>query len=158
MGITIHSGDTKFYVPDDYELTASGCGIEEDKKYVKVNSIRWFTNLNIIQQKKVNFNKTYSPNKYPKYDNYDAINIDRISDIPTDYYGVMGGPITYIDKHCPEQFEIVGMSTHNSENMDGGYWIGGKSCATINGREVYKRILIKRKIEKAQLDLPLFYT
>ena len=57
----------------------------------------------------------------------------------------MGVPITYLDKYCPEQFEIVGWSRHNDYNMDGGFWLGGNSDAEINGQPVYRRILIKHK-------------
>jgi hypothetical protein len=57
----------------------------------------------------------------------------------------MGVPISFLDKFSPDQFEIVGMSRHNNLNMDGGYWLGGKADATINGKEVYRRILIRFK-------------
>jgi hypothetical protein len=57
----------------------------------------------------------------------------------------MGVPITFLYKYCPEQFDIVGWSRHNDENMDGGYWQGGENDATINGKSVYRRILIKRR-------------
>ena len=60
---------------------------------------------------------------------------------------VMGVPITFLDKYCPTQFEIVGWSRHNNLDMDGGYWLGGSNDATINGKIVYRRILI-RKIKK----------
>lgn len=83
--------------------------------------------------------------KYEHYDNYDAIEVPFTDAIPSDYDGVMGVPISFLDKYNPEQFEIVGWSRHNDYNMDGGYWKGGKNDATINGMDVYRRILIKHR-------------
>lgn len=79
------------------------------------------------------------------YDNYDAIEVPFTDSIPSDYDGVMGVPVSFLDKYNPEQFEIVGWSRHNDYNMDGGYWKGGKNDATINGKDVYRRILIRHK-------------
>ena len=82
-------------------------------------------------------NKLYETD-YPKYDNYDAINVDKTSDIPMDYNGVMGVPITFFDKYCPSQFEILGIANNVR-------WIGDFPCLTkINGNKIYNRILIKR--------------
>jgi hypothetical protein len=82
---------------------------------------------------------------YDKYDNYNAIEVPFTDAIPSDYNGIMGVPISFLDKYCPEQFEIVGWSRHNDYDMDGGYWLSGKHDATINGKDVYRRILIKHK-------------
>lgn len=150
-GPSISSGDRKFYVPDDYPLNAAGCGIDEDgKRYIRVKGVRWFTNIpHASIGNQLVLEKHYTPEEYPKYDNYDAIEVSKVTDIPVDYYGVMGVPITFLDKWCPDQFgadfEIVGWSRHNDEDMDGGYWQGGKADAAINGKEVYRRILIRRK-------------
>ena len=75
----------------------------------KINGLsRWFTNLDIKKRhENLILYKHYSPEEFPKYDNYDAINVDKVSDIPLDYNGVMGVPITFLDKYNPEQFEIV---------------------------------------------------
>ena len=110
-GASIHSGDRKFIVPDDYPLTASGCGVDENgKKYVKVKGIRWFTNIDYsARYVDLSLNKTYSAENYPKYENCDAINVDKYKDIPSDYAGVMGVPITFIDHHNPRQFKILGL-------------------------------------------------
>ena len=109
-GASIHSGDRKFYVPDDYPLKASGCGIDDNgRKYIRVKGVRWYTNLDYKERhEKLVLWKNYTPEEYPKYDNYDAINVDKVSEIPCDYDGVMGVPITFMDKHNPEQFEIIG--------------------------------------------------
>ncbi len=109
FGPSISSGDRKFNVPDDYPLNAAGCGIDPDgRRYIRVKGIRWFTNLDHKKRHEMlDLVCRYSPEEYPKYDNYDAINVDRTSDIPYDYDGVMGVPITFLDKYNPEQFEIV---------------------------------------------------
>lgn len=108
-GASIHSGNRKFYVPDYYPLKASVCGIDENgKRFIKVKCVRWFTNLDYpVRHEKLILRNNYTSEKYPKYDNYDAINVNRIAEIPCDYDGVMGVPITFMDFYCPEQFEIV---------------------------------------------------
>ena len=114
-GASIHSGDRKFYVPDDYPLKASGCGIDDNgRKYIRVKGVRWYTNLDYkARHDKLLLWKNYTPEEYPKYDNYDAINVNKYSEIPCDYDGVMGVPITFIDYYCPEQFEIVAFRKGN---------------------------------------------
>lgn len=109
MGSSITSGDRKFNVPDDYPLAAAGCGIDDDgRKFIRVKGVRWFTNLDHAKRhEKLLLWKHYTPEEYPKYDNYDAININKVRDIPVDYDGVMGVPITFLDKYNPDQFEIV---------------------------------------------------
>lgn len=115
------------------------------KKYGKVSAITWFTNIpNNKRNQPLDLCCKYNPTDYPKYDNYNAINVDKVMDIPEDYDGVMGVPITFLGKYCDTQFEIVGWSRHNDLGMSGGYWQGGKKGATINGKQVYRRILIKR--------------
>ena len=146
LGVSIKSGDRKFYVPDNYPLNASGCGIDENgKRFTCINSVRWFTN---IDHKKNNppldLYKKYNPKDYPKYDNYDAINVNKTSDIPMDYDGVMGVPITFLDKYCPTQFEIAGlMSGGKGENLTNGN--DGRAKFYVNGKGVYARVLIRRK-------------
>ena len=112
MGASIHSGDRKFRVPDSYPLNAAGCGIDENgRKFIRVKGVRWWTNLDYPQRhEKLPLYKKYSDAEFPKYDNYDAINVNNTSDIPYDYDGVMGVPITFLDKYNPEQFEIIGIS------------------------------------------------
>lgn len=114
-GASIHSGDRKFYVPDDYPLKASGCGIDDNgRKFIRVKGVRWYTNLDYkARHEKLVLWKNYTPEEYPKYDNYDAINVNKYSEIPCDYDGVMGVPITFIDYYCPEQFEIVAFRKGN---------------------------------------------
>ncbi len=104
-----NSGHFWFKVPDSYEIKKTDFKIDETgQKWRRMGNICWFTNVDIEKRHEdmVLF-RTYSPELYPTYDNYDAINVDRTADIPCDYYGVMGVPITFLDKYNPDQFEIV---------------------------------------------------
>lgn len=115
IGASIHSGDRKFYVPDDYPLNAAGCGIDDEgRRFIRVKGVRWYTNLDIKQRhEEIILVKKYSPELYPKYDNYNAINVNSTADIPRDFDGIMGVPITFMDKYCPDQFEIIGLGIAN---------------------------------------------
>ncbi|WP_251198560.1 adenine-specific methyltransferase EcoRI family protein [Anaerotardibacter muris] len=113
LGASIHSGDRAFYVPDDYPLEAAGCGIDEEtgRKFIRVKGVRWFTTLDHRQRHEgLDLYKRYDPELYPRYDNFDAINVDVTREIPCDYDGLMGVPITFIDKYSPDQFEIIGLA------------------------------------------------
>ena len=123
LGCTIHSGDREFQVPDNYPLNASGFRIDENgNKYIRVKGVRWFTNLDhgrrhqpmslmtMADNKKYSKHKEIRNQEYRHYDNYDAIDIPFSDAIPSDYKKVMGVPITFMDKFCPEQFEILGIS------------------------------------------------
>lgn len=116
FGASIHSGDREFGVPDDYPLTAASSRIDsKGKKFVRVKGVRWFTNLDYNERyEDLILYKKYSPDKYLKYENYDAINVNKTKDIPVDYKGHMGVPITFLDKYNPEQFEIIGLGISNS--------------------------------------------
>ena len=136
LGASIHSGDRKFYVPNDYPLRAAGCGVENDgRKYIRVKGVRWFTNLDYaMRHEELVLYKRYYGNEeeYPKYDNYDAINVDKTADIPCDYFENLGVPLTYLDKYNPSQFEIVGSSRELAQPMSeiapkGSYEPGGPS-------------------------------
>lgn len=140
LGVSITSGDRKFVVPDNYPLNAAGCGIDENgKKYIRVKGVRWFTNLDHKKRhEELLLYKKYNEEEYPKYDNYDAIEVGKTKDIPMDYNGIMGVPITFLDKYCPEQFEIVGqMMTTKVTEFNFGY-------PYINGKKKFARLLIKR--------------
>lgn len=140
LGVSITSGDRKFVVPDNYPLNAAGCGIDENgKKYIRVKGVRWFTNLDHKKRhEELLLYKKYNEEEYPKYDNYDAIEVGKTKDIPMDYNGIMGVPITFLDKYCPEQFEIVGqMMTTKVTEFNFGY-------PYIDGKKKFARLLIKR--------------
>jgi hypothetical protein len=112
MGASIHSGDRKFWVPDNYELDAANCGIDETgRKFIRVKGVRWFTNLDYRERHdNIILYKQYSEKCYQKYDNFEAINIDKTEEIPSDYDGVMGVPVTFLDKYNPDQFDILGIT------------------------------------------------
>ena len=160
LGYSIHSGDRKFNVPDDYPLEAANCGIDSDgKKFIRVKGVRWFTNIdhgkrhewlkldtmahNLKFNKKLRkkLEKDFNSIEYPHYDNYDALEIPFTECIPSDYTGVMGVPITFMDKYNPEQFAILGITLGNTtpeyamtqiykmavqHNKDGSIKAGGK--------------------------------
>ena len=115
-GETIRSGDRKFHVPDNYPLNAASCGVDENgRRFIRVKGVRWFTNLETNwRHKPIELTRRYSPEEYPKYENYDAINVGRTQDIPVDYDGVMGVPISFLDKYSPDQFEIVMLANGNA--------------------------------------------
>lgn len=112
LGPSITSGDRKFNVPDDYPLNASSCGIDNDgKRYIRVKGVRWFTNLDHNKRhEELDLVCHYSSEEYPTYDNFHAIEVSSTSDIPCDYSGMMGVPITYLDKYNPDQMEIMGIT------------------------------------------------
>lgn len=138
FGASIHSGDREFGVPPDYPLNAAGWRIDEQgNKFIRVKGVRWFTNMDYPHRHEpLILYRTYSPELYPEYDNYPAINVEKTVDIPVDYDGIMGVPISFLDKYCPEQFEIVGNEYTLDIESGRGY---------INGKRKYSRIFIRRK-------------
>ncbi len=171
LGYSIHSGDRKFNVPDDYPLEASTCGIDEDgRKFIRVKGVRWFTNLEHGQRHEwlqldtrehnLKYNKRlkkhlaeFGYTDYPRYDNYDAIEVKFTECIPSDYDDLMGVPITFMDKYNPDQFELVGIPTagsnENSLNLNKNYksYIGytkdgrptGRTGSTFGACPVFER-------------------
>lgn len=158
LGPSISSGDRIFNVPDDYPLSATGCGVDADgRKYIRVKGVRWFTNLDHNKRhEELDLVCHYSPEEYPNYYNYQGIEVGKTIDIPFDYDGVMGVPITFLDKYCPEQFEIIGISLECA-NMDpikqriGRLNGGPRFYIEQNGELVrlYERILIRNKHPRA---------
>lgn len=114
LGASIHSGDRKFYVPDNYPLHASGCGIDDDgRKFIRVKGVRWFTNIDyaIRHEELVLFKRYYgNEEEYPKYDNYDAINVDKTSNIPCDYYEIQKTPSNTLNGDNPKRTENFGVN------------------------------------------------
>lgn len=137
-------GTKWFEVKFDYDIaTESRKKIENGKKYISSGRIVWFTNLDIKKRHEdLKLYKAYYGNEkeYPKYDNYDAINVNKYKDIPMDYKGVMGVPITFLDKHNIDQFEILGIDRVLVEEITGKV-----SRFRINGKEIFARIAIKNK-------------
>lgn len=138
LGHSIHSGDREFGVPNDYPLNAATSRIDENgNKFIRVKGVRWFTNLDYTERyEDLILYKTYKGNEsdYPKYDNYDAIEVSKTKDIPVDYKGAMGVPITFLDKYNPGQFEIIKFRKGDDDKD-----------LSINGKCPYFRILIKNR-------------
>ena len=132
-------GKMSFYASDDYDNKHNYFN-EDRRKLAQVNNACWFTNIEHSKRHlPLDLYKRYNPTEYPKYDNYDAIECCKTAEIPMDYDGVIGVPITFLDKYCPNQFEILGIA--NSAR-----WIGDFPCYTIiNGVKIYNRILIRHK-------------
>lgn len=151
MGASIHSGDREFRVPDDYPLKASGYRVDENGvKYIRVKGVRWWTNMDYPQRHEdFILYKKYNPEEYPKYDNYDAINVDVTANIPMDYDGVMGVPITFLDKYNPEQFEILDANDYrtNEKVSIKKHGLIKDKDGSINGKPTYARILIRKKVQ-----------
>ncbi len=137
------TGGAAHFINKHYEDYATAWNHKE--WMIRVSGVNWFTNIEIKKRhENLILYKTYNENEYPKYDNYDAINVDKTKDIPMDYKGAMGVPITYMDKYNPNQFEIIGCSYSYGEPI--GYHTEGKWFnVSISGKEVYKRLFIKNK-------------
>ena len=157
FGPSISSGDRKFNVPDEYPLNAAGCGVDDDgKRFIRVKGVRWLTNLDHKKRhEELDLVCRYSPEEYPSYFNYDGIEVGKTADIPYDYAGIMGVPITFLDKYNPEQFEIIGIGLELAD-MD----VVRKRLGRPNGGprlyiekhgalvRLYERILIRNKHPK----------
>lgn len=134
-------GDMAFRVPADTKPRKTRFWIDESgQKWRSLGNAMWLTNLDTQRRhEKLVLTKHYNPQNYPKYDNFDAINVQKVCDIPMDYNGIMGVPITYLKYHNEAQFEIVGEANHGSDNEFDLF------KPKINGKELFKRILIRPK-------------
>ncbi len=137
-----NSGHFWFKVPDYYEEKGTDYKQDENgQKWRRMGNICWFTNIDIDKRHQpLDLYKHYNPVDYPKYETYDAIDCKEYKEIPDDYFGIMGVPITYLPYHCVDQFEILG-------KFDGGTESNELDLAKplINGKAKYKRIAIRRK-------------
>jgi len=139
-----NNGAKRFQVPDYYD-TKSGVEIANGKKYFNMGNVIWFTNLNHNRRhEELALWKRYTAEEYPTYDNYNAINVNKVADIPIDYNGYISVPVTFMNKYNPEQFEIVGMGEDNGTGLSGGVWNGGSKSCLVNGKAMFKRIFIKK--------------
>lgn len=160
LGASIHSGDREFGVPDDYPLKAAGYRIDsKGRKFIRVKGVRWFTNLDYKERHEdLILYKTYNSDEYPNYDNYDAIEVNKTKNIPVDYDGAMGVPITFLDKYNPNQFEILGITdrdnnsglktkeyTKNDVSNPGDLNRRGVIKIGNEYKSTYARLLIKRR-------------
>lgn len=138
-------GDMAFKVPDYFQPRKTRYWQDESgQKWRSMGNICWFTNLDHQKRHEtLDLVCHYSPEEYPMYDSYDAIEVSRTADIPFDYAGVMGVPITFLDKYNPEQFKIIGIDRYVKDNPHYGHRF------KINGTEIYARILIRNKHPQA---------
>ena len=141
LGYGFKGGAAHFF--SRYEDTATAGDHREGM--IRVSGVNWFTNLEIPKRHEdLILYKSYNHEEYPKYDNFDAINVNKTSEIPMDYDGILGVPITFLDKYNPEQFEILGTSTMDMS----------KGAPYVAGKRIYERILIRRR----QASQPQLYT
>jgi hypothetical protein len=182
LGPSISSGDREFQVPDGYPINAAGWRVDESgRKYLRIKGVRWFTNLDHGRRHQplplmtMADNLKYSKHKeikgkqsYDRYENYDAIEVPFTDAIPSDYDGVMGVPITFLDKYSPDQFEIVGMCENedlynyktkmyrsaeckqayvDKFGQKGTYDLNATGVVVRNGllEKVFKRVLLKNR-------------
>ena len=119
MGASIHSGDREFRVPKSYPLNASSSRIDsKGNKYIRVKGVRWYTNIDYDERhENLDLYKEFNEDEYPKYYNYDAIDVKKTSDIPCDYDGIMGVPLTFMDRFNPDQFEIIGLGNEVEKTL-----------------------------------------
>lgn len=150
-----------FIVPDKYELYGTEARIESGKRIVATNNCLWLTNIEhgrrhqplslmtMTDNLKFSSHKIIKENGYPKYENYDVIEVPFTDAIPSDYDGVMGVPITFLDKYNPEQFELIGMAEDNGKGYSGeaSKWDGKNPHCMINGKAMYKRIFIRKRVQ-----------
>lgn len=165
LGNGFQNGNAYFSIPKNSDTSIYAKGVyDEETGLVKFRNCVWFTNMDLAKRhEKLILWKNYTPEEFPKYDNYDAINVSKVSDIPCDYDGVMGVPITFLDKYNPDQFEIVAFRkgddgkdlvfTRERESST----VLSYPCTTsiagmiknaegkINGKPTYARITIRRK-------------
>lgn len=152
LGYGFKGSAAHFFSPYEDVATAS----DHREGMIRVSGVHWFTNLEIPKRnEEIDLICHYTPEAYPKYENYDAINVNKTQDIPCDYADLMGVPITFLDKYCPNQFEIVWQASGNTRASTPeeilkrvGYKIhpddrGG--CGIVNGKRQYSRILIRNK-------------
>ena len=141
------SGNAGFFINKHYvDYAKSG---QHREGMIRVSGVMWFTNLEIKKRyEDFILYKKYTPELYPKYANYDAIEVSITKNIPCDYYGVMGVPITYLEKHNPDQFEIIGATESEGKGLSNGLWDSKSGIAqpVVNGVKKYKRLFIRRKI------------
>ncbi|MBP3431938.1 MAG: adenine-specific methyltransferase EcoRI family protein [Clostridia bacterium] len=133
-----------FFVPDSSENFHK---VVDGKKMVRVSTSCWFTNLEVEKHnQELVLYKRYSPEEYPTYDNYDAIEVKTYTEIPEDYFGVMGVPVTFLDKYNPEQFEIIDINPHFFAVVEQGLPKPKQlSLQNVGKKDPYARILIRRR-------------
>ena len=145
MSLGFNSPQPKdFIVPNIIEGRKNFLEIDENTIISRLGNCVWYTNFEFDKQyRTINLTQYYDPEKYPKYDNYNIIEVSKVSEIPKDYEHIMGVPVTFIGKHNPDQFSIVGCSIASDFNDPEIEVTGGDRGCFINGKETYKRVFIK---------------
>ncbi len=142
LGYGFAAGNAYFAVPPDLENGYATGVYDHSTGLVKFRNVTWFTNLSHAKrQKDLICYKRYTPKEYPTYDNYNAINVNRVAEIPEDYSGVIGVPVTFLDNYNPDQFEIVGSNRGIDQDPGGVYGRG----SFLDGSETWKRLFIRNK-------------
>lgn len=152
LGTLAMGSETLFLLPTEMEKwivenkkEGSAWVYSNGKIMGRVTQVIWFTNLDHAKRHtELDLYKKYNAEEYPKYDNYDAIEVSKVYEIPMDYDGVMGVPISFLNKYCPTQFEIVGLTSSSKENTYGQLLEDTTTRAMICGNKKYARILIKK--------------
>ena len=148
LGYTLFVGKMPYFqVPLDTDISKGNYYYENGKLFKQVNSICWFTNLDHDKRHRpIDLYKHYS-NEYKHYDNYDAIEVGKVCDIPMNYDGVMGVPITFLDKYCPEQFEIVDAREYGltDRQKNKSTYLIKDADGSIDGKATYVRIAIRHR-------------
>ena len=158
LGFGFKAGNAYFIIPDGADVSQYAKGVyDAETNTVKFRNCTWFTNIDHAKRHET-IDTTYSyakkdklyPDLYPKYTSYDVIEVSKLAEIPMDYDGVMGVPITFMDKFNPDQFEIIGMAEDNGKGLSGkdAKWDGTTPHCIVNGKAQYKRIFIRRKAGK----------
>lgn len=161
LGFGFKAGNAYFIVPDGADVSQYAKGVyDAETNTVKFRNCTWFTNIDHAKRHET-IDTTYSyakkdklyPDLYPKYTSYDVIEVSKLAEIPMDYDGVMGVPITFMDKFNPDQFEIIGMAEDNGKGLSGkdAKWDGTTPHCIVNGKAQYKRIFIRRKVSGGTL-------
>lgn len=149
-------GDMAFTVPNYYEPRETRYWEDEDgQKWRSLGNICWFTNLDIKKRHEdLILIRKYNHKDYPEYDNYSAINVDKVKDIPYDYEGIMGVPITFMDKYNPEQFEILDANDYRRDHFSKikPHGLVKDADSSINGKPKYARILIRNKHPEPRIE------
>ena len=149
VGFMPMSREIYFDVPREYIDEGLDAGkdrsiVIHDGRHMARSQSIWYTNIEVAKfRENIPLYKKYSPEENPRYDNYDAIEVSKTAEIPEDYFGVMGVPITFLDKYNPNQFEILGCTYSYGDcgcHKDGTSW-----GAKINGKDIYKRLFIRRR-------------
>jgi hypothetical protein len=149
IGVNSNRNFSGFIVPKHYPLNGTEARIDENgNRIISTNITCWFTNIDIKKRHEdLILYKKYNSREFPKYDNYDAIEVSNTAYIPKDYKGVMGVPVTFVNKYNPDQFEIIGATESEGTGFSSGLWNSdsGVAQAAINGKRVYKRLFIRNR-------------